>query len=189
MRESNTQSRRAGDQRGFTLVEMMVVVGIVAVMMAVAIPGFSRMVARNEVQQAAREIAATLQTSRMLAMNVNAPVAITPQLVAGADGQSLQLAVVNANTGAPVTNPTTGAVLSTGLQVKAVNITSLTAPGGGPVTPVTFNSQGLLAPVGTPGQVWLVTNVPQNTVYSISISPGGRVRWCGVAVAAGGVCP
>ncbi len=189
MTQSTQRRARNISQGGFSLVEMMVVVGIVAVMLAMGIPAFSRMMARNEVQQAAREMAATLQTSRMLAMNVNAPVAITPQLAAGPDGQSLQLIVVNANTGAPVANPTTGAVLSTGLQVKAVNITSLTAPGGGPVNTVTFNSQGLLAPVGTPGQVWLVNNVLQNTVYSITISPGGRVRWCGVAVAAGGVCP
>ncbi len=189
MTQSTQQRARIISQGGFTLVEMLVVVGIVAVMLAMAIPGFSRMAARNEVQQAAREMAATLQTSRLLAMNVNTPVAIAPQLVPGSEGQSLQVAVVNANTGGPLINPTSGAALSTGLQVKAVNITSLTGPGGGPVAPVIFNPQGLLAPIGNLGQVWLVRNVPQNTVYSITISPGGRVRWCGVAVAAGGVCP
>lgn len=177
------------DTAGFTLVEMITVVGIVAVMGALAIPAFSRMIARNEVQQAAREIAATVQTSRLLAMNVNAAVGVLPALVAGQDGQMLQLTVVNANTGAALTNPITGAAVSAGLQVKATNITSLTSAGGGPANQAIFNPQGLLAPVGTPGVVWVITNAPLNYAYSVTVSPGGRVRWCEGTVAAGGVCP
>lgn len=178
----------AHPQQGFTLVEMMVVVAIVGVMSAFAVPEFSRMVARNDVKEAARQIAVTIQTARMLAMNTNTAVTIQPQLVLVGNGQTLQVSVQNAN-GGPLLNPTTNTPLATGSNTSAAHVTSLTAPGGAAITPISINPQGLLAPVGTPGQVWLVTGTQANVVYSVTISPGGRVRWCGMAVAAGGVCP
>lgn len=186
---ADDKAPRTSSQQGFTLVEMMVVVGIVAVMGAMAIPAFSRMMARNEVQKAARDTVSTLQTSRLLAMNQNVTVAVVPALVPGPEGQSLSLTVLNGNTGLPLVNGVTGAAISAGLQTKAVNVTTFTNSGGGPATPVNFSPQGLLAPVGAPAVVWAITNVPQNIVYSITISPGGRVRWCELAVAPGGVCP
>ncbi len=188
MRRGANQRPDRRDQRGFTLVEMMTVAAIVALMAAMAAPAFSRMVARNEVQKAARGIAATLQTSRLLAMNQNATVAVVPSLVPGIDGQSLSVAVLNANTGLPLTHPVTGAPISAGLQEKATNVTALTDAGGGPVTPANFGPQGLLAPIGAPALVWTIANAPQNIVYSVTVSPGGRVRWCEMAVAPGGVC-
>ncbi|GKS59933.1 hypothetical protein YTPLAS18_34600 [Nitrospira sp.] len=179
----------ARNQYGFTLLEMITVVSIVAVMAAMALPAFSRMVAKNEVEKAARDIASTLQTSRLLAMNQNVTVAVSPQLIPGAEGQALSVAVLNGNTGLPLTNPVTGNVISAGIQTKGTNLTSITNAGGAPLTPANFSPQGLLAPVGAPAIVWTISNVPQNIVYSVTVSPGGRVRWCGVVVPPGGVCP
>ncbi len=181
--------RRNRLQQGFTLVETITVVAIVAVMGAMALPAFSRMMARTEVQKAARDIAATLQTSRLLAMNLNVTVSVLPALQAGQEGQTLAVNVLNANTNTPLVNGITGAVISTGLQTKGVNITSITNAGGGVATPAAFNQQGLLAPIGAPGVVWIIQNVPQNVTYSVTVTPGGRVRWCELAVAPGGICP
>lgn len=188
MRCDGVHRARYQAQQGFTLVEMMVVVAIVGVMSAVALPQFSLMIARNDVKETARQIAVTIQTSRMLAMNTNTAVTIQPQLVPGGNGQMLQVVVQNAN-GGPLLNPTTNAPLAAGTSVSAVHVASLTVPGGAAITPIAINPQGLLAPVGTPGQVWLITGTQANVVYSVTISPGGRVRWCGVAVGPGGVCP
>lgn len=190
MTQTTKQRARIVGQGGFSLVEMMVVVAIVGVMVAMGIPAFSRMIARNEVQQVARQIAAALQTTRLQAMNLNAPLAVLPALIPGGDGQMLRLSVLNANTGLAPVNPINGNTISAGQMMKAAQVTSITLPGGAPVAlPVTFSSQGLLAPLGTPTVVWQVNNPQIGVVYSVTVTPGGRVRWCGVAVAAGQVCP
>ena len=174
------QSAVTRDRRGFTLVEMMTVVAIVAVMGMVAIPAFSRMIVRNDVEMAAKEIASTLQTSRLLAMNQNVTVTVTPQLLPAAGGQTLSLTVQNGNTLAPMQG---------GHQAKGTSLTNITDAGGGGLTPANFNPQGLLAPIGAPSIAWIISNVPQNIVYSITVSQGGRVRWCATTVVPGGTCP
>lgn len=54
--------RRA--QRGVTLVEVMVVLGIAAIILAFAVPNFREFVARNRLDGAAQELLATLQFAR-----------------------------------------------------------------------------------------------------------------------------
>jgi len=57
-------SPRPRAQRGVTLVELMVVLGIAAIILAFAVPNFREFVARNRLDGAAQELLATLQFAR-----------------------------------------------------------------------------------------------------------------------------
>ena len=52
------------DQRGVTLIELMIVLAIAAVILALAVPNFREFVARNRLDGAAQDLMATLQFAR-----------------------------------------------------------------------------------------------------------------------------
>lgn len=61
MKNSTLSSR---DQEGFTLVEMMLVVAVLAVLGALAMPSFTTMIANQRVSSAAQELQTLLQYAR-----------------------------------------------------------------------------------------------------------------------------
>jgi prepilin-type N-terminal cleavage/methylation domain-containing protein len=58
---------------GFTLLELMVVLGIVAVMVAIALPGFTRYSATESAKSRAQRVAAALREARMRALKDGIP--------------------------------------------------------------------------------------------------------------------
>ena len=64
------------ESRGYTLIELLIVVAIVALMAFVAAPWFSRISQRNQLRSAAREIQTTLLAARMTAVRNNAPASV-----------------------------------------------------------------------------------------------------------------
>jgi type IV fimbrial biogenesis protein FimT len=56
---------------GFTLIELMVALAVMAIMLAFAIPGFQSVVNSNRLAGAANELMATLQTARMESLRLN----------------------------------------------------------------------------------------------------------------------
>ena len=69
----NTSTNRYPRQAGMSLVELIVVVGIIAVMAAVGLPAIGRYFRNYQIRNAAREVAAEMQTARTKAImkNVN----------------------------------------------------------------------------------------------------------------------
>lgn len=67
-----TSGRYLNSQRGYSIVEMLVSVGLAAVLMAVAVPYFPAFWAEFQIGGAAREIAIDLQRARMRAVGENA---------------------------------------------------------------------------------------------------------------------
>ena len=63
---------------GFTLVEMMVVVSIMAILASVAIPSFQSMIRNQRVKSASFELFSSLMVARSEAIKRNADVTITP---------------------------------------------------------------------------------------------------------------
>lgn len=63
--------------KGFTLVELMVIVALVAIMAAIAVPSFTDFMKKNEVQAAADDITHLLQFARTQAINTRSSVTVT----------------------------------------------------------------------------------------------------------------
>lgn len=66
---------------GFTLIELMVTLSVLAVLMAVAVPSFRTFTANQQVKSAAYELAASMIMARSEATKRNGPVTIAPDAV------------------------------------------------------------------------------------------------------------
>ena len=150
--------KRKNHQGGFTLLELIITVAIVAVGASLALPGFLQWHARTQLRQATSEIASQLTMARMAAMNRNRGVDVTIQATSGAVNVS---AVVSGGLGTVI--PTRSLTNS----VRAVT--------GGPVT-VSFSSLGVKTSAGTGTQSFGVCDA-NNVQYSVTIIPTGRVNW------------
>lgn len=70
--------RASVQQRGFTLVELMVVVALVGVLSMIAAPSFSTFIASQRVRSASYELSNAIVFSRSEAIKRNADVTVTP---------------------------------------------------------------------------------------------------------------
>ena len=68
-------------QKGFTLIELMVAIAILAIMTAIAIPNFSEWVAKRRVASVAEKVASQIRFARAEAARLNKPVYLCPVLI------------------------------------------------------------------------------------------------------------
>ena len=64
------------DQKGITLIEMMVVLAIVGVLVTIAIPNYQAWVSDQNLRSSMVQLAGDLQIARMTAINRNAPITV-----------------------------------------------------------------------------------------------------------------
>lgn len=75
---SNMQTRCKSPQRGFSLLELMVTVAVLAIIAGAAAPSFRSMMQRSQLTAASNEMLAVFQSARMEALRTNSRVEVCP---------------------------------------------------------------------------------------------------------------
>jgi len=145
--------RLLGSNRGFTLFEMMTVLGIVGVMFAVAAPSISTMREEVNLVSVQREIMSILYVARSTAIATNASrlVVITPPR---------QIQIKNQ----------AGTITYSTQDLHAYQGISLAGPNPGAVT-ITYDARGLLQPTSP---VTLTVSNRNLQTKTLTIYPTGR---------------
>ena len=144
-------------ESGFTLIEVMIVVAIIGIASALAIPSYVEWKAQHDLREAVSEFSSDLNLARVVAMNRNRQATVTIQL----NPVTLLIDVSGIAGGAPIF----------GTQTLNANVPGL--PGG--LTNVVFSSMGLSTAAAN--QVIQIVNT-RGLVYSVSVMPSGKVTWC-----------
>lgn len=147
---------RKNGECGFTLIEVMIVVAIIGIASALAIPNYVQWKAQHDLREAVSEIASNLNLARVVAMNRNRQATVTIQLSGSGVVQ------VSGNTPGVAIFPA---------QTMNGSVTGL--PGG--TTNVVFSSMGLST--ASANQAIQIAN-SKGLVYSLSVMPSGKVTWC-----------
>src|SRR5262245_62430439 len=74
---ARTATSPAGTEGGFTLLELLVVLAILGLTVALAVPVFNRVMPGLELKAAARTVAAAMREARGIAVSSNREVAVT----------------------------------------------------------------------------------------------------------------
>lgn len=144
--------RRCGPQSGFTLVEVMVAIAIVAIFAALAAPSFAELIARTRTKSVASELHAALSRTRSEALMRNTQITIV------AKSGSWQ-------SGWVVSDPSGGGNIDDRGATAGVSVS-------GPAS-VSFNASGRLSSSAPP--MFVVTSpVSAAATACVSVDLGGR---------------
>ncbi len=121
--------------RGFTLMEMMVVIALLAIFSAIALPSFSSLVQANRVQSSANEFMSLLQSARADAVTLRT----TLTACAASDGSGWM--VVQADSCSASATVRARATLASGVNLSStVSSLSFAADGSAAAAEMSFSS-------------------------------------------------
>lgn len=167
----NKPVRQRQAERGFTLIEVMIVVAIIGIAAALAGPNYGEWIARTQLREAISEVQHQLVLARITAISRNMPVTVT-------------LSLSNGSMAISTTNAATGAVISVGQTMSTPQVVTLNDGPSSAWTPVatttvSFNSMGMRT--GGPGvaanQELALVNT-KGVQYALKVTPRGIANWC-----------
>ena len=155
--------------RGFTLIELMVVVAIIAITAGLAAPNFRIMVANYRVRSGAEAIINGLNQARAEAVRRNTPVNFT---------------LSGTGSGWTVNQVATATVLRRRSDGESAGVTAVSSNSSNSVT---FVGTGLVDSAGTQlTQITLASATPGADGRRINVFGGGLIRMCNPAVVTAG---
>jgi prepilin-type N-terminal cleavage/methylation domain-containing protein len=163
---------------GFSLIELIVVVGIMAALALVGVPWLLKIGQRNSLKSAAREIQTTLLAARVKAVKRNAPVSVQISTL----GPPIELVTIEPPVPTPPA-PTPGVTLvPIRLQLPSNSAVMYATPAAAGGT-ITFGGDGRVSmattPPPTPGAYEYVLRGPVGVATPNQISvqawPSGRI--------------
>lgn len=165
---------------GFTMIELMVVVVVLAVLLTVAVPSFDGVMNGNRLAGASNEMMASLQTARMEAVKRNARVGLC--LSATANDAAPTCAAANANGWIVFADTNKNAAFDAGealLRTSVVSSNVVVTSSATPAGVIMFRSDGLArtaagALLNGAIDVCIKTKRPPENVRHVIIAAGSR---------------
>lgn len=157
---------KSNTQKGVTLIELMIGIAIMAILLAVGLPGFKVWMLNTQIRTATESMQNGLQLARAEAVRRNEQVNF----------------ILGTGTSWTVSTVAGTAIQSRPSSEGSVNVTVTVTPAG--ATTATFNALGRLAnPTTAPTQIDLdvpTTILPANVSRElrINITSGGQIRTC-----------
>jgi len=164
------KTRLASSETGFTLIETMIVVAIIGIATAIALPNYSIWQSRSELRQAVTEVQNQLLLARMAALSRNTPVTVAISIVNGA----VLTTTTNAATGVQMLASASRVPHVVDLKVgPSASWTSAATAN------VSFNSMGMRSggPGPTLNQELAMVN-DKGVQFAMKVTPRGIVNWC-----------
>jgi len=162
-------------ESGFTLLEVLITVAVLAVLTALAVPSFTNLIERNKARSVANDLLASILLARSEAIKRERNTALT-RAGNGQDWTHWQTFVDNDNS----RTYNSGDELLLDNQVDAANlsITATGSPIGNSTTAgLFFDSRGFPPPTLSPSTPAYFTITAGDTSYYICLSPTGRPRF------------
>jgi type II secretion system protein H len=154
-------------EQGFTLIEVMTVVAIMALATAIAIPSYQAWYAKAKLKSALLELSSNMNMARSVARNRNQTITVT---VALTNGRVMATYTAPTSTSTACLADATACAMET--QVMPAEVTAI-----GGTTQFQFNSLGLRVGGGTANQALQLMD-RAGLSYEIQVTPAGRIRWC-----------
>lgn len=174
-------------QRGFTILELMVVVAVGAVLLSIAVPSMTQVIRNNSVGAAAEVIQNALRQAEGEAIRRNGEVDFiltdgTPSastvnsLTAKVDGDNWAIRMADSTAANRYVNGISTSQMSSDVVYQG--------PAG-----VRFNGSGRVldlssAPVGSK-QIFRISRTSATVAYCVFVTPGGAVKMCDPSKASG----
>ena len=168
------ERRTKGRQGGFTLIEMMVVVIIVALLLTVGVPSLMSTIRRNSVSSKLNELLGAMQIARSTAVTRNSRVSFC--YMDAADSEACDAAGSLADGWIVFTDPDGDAAVDAGEEIVATSANvadefeyAFTDADGNAVTSLTFGAMGTASVIGT-----LTVCRGDDYAGEIALGPTGR---------------